>query len=90
MELKQEHITRALEVFTTYANLQKEINENQEKLNQLSNVQQQLIKRLDDTRISEQEWITELSKEYNTDPVELTKEIGSIVLSEVSKIKNNS
>lgn len=90
MELKQEHIKRALEVFTTYANLQQEINENQEKLNQLSSVQQQLLKRLDDVRISEQEWIAELSKEYNTDPVNLTKEIGGIILAGVNRIKNNS
>lgn len=87
MKLKQEHFKRALEVFSAYSTLQQNFNENQEKLNQIASTQKALVERLEQIRESEQEWIRQISKEYDMTPEELTKEIGNFVLNEIRSQK---
>lgn len=85
MELKEEHINRAVEVFTTYVKLQEEINENQKKLKQISQVQEKLLEKLKNIRFSEKEWINEISKEYKIKPEEITKYFGDFILKKLNK-----
>ena len=57
MILSEEHKNRAKEIFSTFIEIQKEIKANEEKINQLSEVQQNLVERVNQVRDSEQEWV---------------------------------
>lgn len=87
MELTEEHKNRALEIFTSFVEIQKEIEENQQRLNNLSQVQKTLIKKIEQIRQSEKEWISKISIELDVEPNDLHKEVAQYVLAEVNKVK---
>ncbi|MCK9574558.1 MAG: hypothetical protein WC979_01490 [Candidatus Pacearchaeota archaeon] len=87
MTLTEEQKTRALEIFTSFVELQKEIDANQEKLNNLSTVQQQLSEKVEQIRTSEVEWMHKISKETGIEIPEISKHVGNFILSEIEKLK---
>lgn len=82
MELTTEHKKRALEIFESFLQMNKEIEDVQSKLKNLVDVQTNLVERVNQLRESEEIWVKKIAEELNLSEKEVNLMIANFVMTE--------